>query len=92
MADALFAITKTILESHDQVFLHNFFASIVQKVAQVYGSLLRALVGNFTALPCENENQCLENFAEFLRGNKTEVYFASKFSKSHRSQRRKLSF
>ena len=40
-------------ESHDQVFLHNFLALIVWKVAQVYD-------GNFIAQLCENENQYLE--------------------------------
>ena len=56
----------------------------------VYGSLLRAPVGNFIAQPCENENLCIESLTKFLRGNKTGLYFASKFSKSRRSQRSKL--
>ena len=77
-------------KSHDQVFLHNFLASVVWKVAQVYNSLLRAFVSNFIAQSCENENQCLESLAEFLQGNRAELYFASKFSKSRHSQRRKL--
>ena len=36
------------------------------KVAQVYGSLLRAPVGKFIAQPCEKESQYLESVAEFL--------------------------
>ena len=62
------------------------------KAAQVYDLLLRADVGNFIAQSCENENQYLKSLAEFLRENRTEFYFASKFSESRRSQRRKLSF
>ena len=55
-------------------------------MAQVYDSILRAPVGNFIAQPCENENQCQQSLAEFLWGNRTKLYFASKFSKSRRSQ------
>ena len=79
-------------ESHHQVFCTIFFASFVWKVTQVYGSLLRAPVGNFIARLCKNENQCLESHAEFLQGNRTMLYFASKFSKSRCSQWKKLSF
>ena len=50
------------------------------KAVQVYGSLLRAPVGNFIVQLCENENQCPESFAEFLRENRIKLYFASKFS------------
>ena len=60
-------------------------------MAQVYGSLLRASAGNFIVQPSENENQCLESLAEFLWKNRAELYFASKFSKSHRfSTKKKL--
>ena len=51
-------------------------------MAQVYDSLLWAPVVNFIDNPCENEHQCLESLAELLRGNRTELYFASKFSKT----------
>ena len=57
---------------------------------QVYDSILQAPVGNFIAQPCENENQCLESLPEFLRGNRTELYFPSKFSKSLRSKQSKI--
>ena len=73
-------------------FLHTFLASIVWKVVQVYRSLLRESVGNFIAQAYENENQCLESLSEFLREIWIELYFASKFSESRRSQRKKLSF
>ena len=42
--------------------------------------------------PSEKENQTLESLPDFLRRNRTELYFSRKFSKSRRSQRRKLSF
>ena len=29
---------------------------------------------------CENENQCIESLAEFLQRNRSELYFARKFS------------
>ena len=61
-------------------FFYNFLASIVRKVEQIYGSLLQAPVGNFIAQPREHENQCLKSLAEFLRGNRTKLYFATKFS------------
>ena len=79
-------------ESHDQVFFAQFSYIISVKGPASNDSLLRAPVGNFIAQPCENENQCLESLAEFLQGTRTELYFSSKFSKSRRSQRRKLSF
>ena len=41
-------------------------------------SLLPAPVCNFITQPCENEIQCIESLAEFLRGNRTELYFASR--------------
>ena len=43
-------------------------------------------VSNFTAQPCENENQCVEGLSKFLGGKRTELYLASKFSKSRHSQ------
>ena len=58
-------------------FLNSFLASIVGKIVQVYDTR-------------DNENQCLESLAEFLRGNRTELNFACGFSKSHRFHRRKL--
>ena len=54
----------------------------MRKVAQVYGSLLQAPVGNFISQTGENEHQSPESPVEFLRANRTELYFASKFSKS----------
>ena len=77
-----FAILGRITRSS---FLLNFLALVVRKVAQVYVSLLRVPVGNFISQPCENENQCPESLAEFLRENRTELYFACKFFKSRRS-------
>ena len=40
--------------------------------------------------PCEKENQTLESLPDLLRRNRTELYFPRKFSKSRRSQLRKL--
>ena len=60
-------------------------------MAQVYGLLLRAPVGNFILQQCENKNQFRESLAEFLLGNRAELYFASKFSKSRHFQQKTTS-
>ena len=79
-------------ELHDQVFYTIFLHQSCERLRKVYDSLLQAPVGNFISQPSENENQCPERLAEFLRGDRTELYFVSKFSKSRRCQRRKQSF
>ena len=73
-------------------FLPKFFVPIVWKVTQAYDSLLRSPVVIFIEQPMWEKNQCLKYLAEFLRKNRTKLYFASKFLKNRLSHRKKLSF
>ena len=79
-------------ESHDQVFCtifwHQSCKTSCKSMIHYCGPLSSITLNS----PSEKENQMLESFADFLRRNRTELYFPNKFSKSYRSQWRKLSF
>ena len=79
-------------ESQDEVFCTIFLHQLCERSRKLMphcsGHLSAILLHN----PRENENQCLKSLAELLQGNRTELCFASKFSESCRSQRRKVSF
>ena len=77
---------------HDQVFCtiswHQSCETSCKSMTHYCGHLSSITLNS----SCEKENQTLESLPDFLRRNRTELYFLRKFSKGHRSQRRKLSF
>ena len=78
--------------SHDQVFCTIFWHQSCETSCKSMTHYCRHLSSITFNSPCEKENQTLESLPDFLWENRTELYFSSKISKNHRSQRRKLSF
>ena len=78
--------------SHNEVFCtifwHQSFETSCKSMTHYCAHLSSITLNSL----CENENQTLESLADFLRGNKTELYFPSKFSKSRRFQPKNWAF
>ena len=67
--------------SHDQdfctIFWHQSYETWCKSMTHYCGHLSSITLNS----PYEKENQTLVSFADFLRRNRTELYFSSKFSK-----------